>query len=118
MRYGAKSSSVPMKNWLSAVNSAWWALPSGVSEMPGRSSSSGSTFGEVRVAQDLGVGGVGDVDQDVAAVPVGGDHDELCRSMYLTIMSCRLESARFNSGWATPNSLRSAQKPSAAAAGW
>ena len=29
-RNGSKSSSVAKKNWLSRVNSAWWALPSGV----------------------------------------------------------------------------------------
>src|SRR5215207_3199847 len=44
-RYGSKSSSVPMTKRLSIVNSAWWALPSGVSAVPNDSSSSGSTAG-------------------------------------------------------------------------
>jgi hypothetical protein len=42
VRYGAKSSSVPITNRLSAVNSAWWALPSGVRLAPVDSNSSGS----------------------------------------------------------------------------
>ena len=39
--YGEKSSSVPMMNRSSIVNSAWWALPSGGSSTPSSSSNSG-----------------------------------------------------------------------------
>ena len=68
------------KNWLSRVNSAWWALPSGVN---GRASLAGSVGGEVRVGHDLRRlhRRVGHVEVDVAAVPVGHQHDVLAADL-------------------------------------
>jgi hypothetical protein len=55
--YGAKSSSVARKNWLLAVNSAWWPLPSGGSETPDDSRSSGSGFTKSVSPRKIGLAG-------------------------------------------------------------